>query len=131
MSANTEMLEVSKEMVRLYKEQFGRGPTNARSLWSGENVITVILENTLTAAERNLVKMGEHKRLRDTRTLFQYAAVKEFCDPVERITGRLVRGFVSGIDAEVDGLSTEIFVLYPKGEKGVRRQDLDGLQPAA
>jgi hypothetical protein len=44
---------------------------------------------------------------------FQYASVREFCEPVERLTGRTVRSFVSGTDTMVDGLSVETFVLYP------------------
>jgi hypothetical protein len=59
--------------------------------------------------------MGEHQRLRDMRSFFQYAAVEEFCGPVERITGRTVRAFISGIDTAVDGLSVETFVLHPDG----------------
>jgi uncharacterized protein YbcI len=99
-------------MVRLFKHQFGRGPTTARTSWTGD-VITVVLENTLTPAERNLVRMGEHQRLRDTRMFFQHASVREFCEPVERITGRKVRAYTSGIDTEIDGLSVETFVLHP------------------
>src|SRR4051794_34884390 len=82
------LAEVSNAMVSLYKNYFGRGPTAARANWSGENLLTVVLEDTLAPAERNLVKMGEHQRLRDTRTFFQYATVREFCEPVEQITGR-------------------------------------------
>jgi uncharacterized protein YbcI len=103
---------LSAEMVRLFKDQFGRGPTSARATWTGD-VVTVVLENTLTPAERNLVRMGEHERLRETRSFFQYASVREFCEPVERITGRKVRAFISGIDTHVDGLSVETFILHP------------------
>jgi uncharacterized protein YbcI len=78
-------------MVRLYKEQFGRGPTKVRTHWCGSDVITVVLEDTLTPAERNLAKMGEHERLREMRMFFQYATVREFCTPIEEITGRRVR----------------------------------------
>jgi len=42
--------------------------------------------------------MGEHDRLREARMLFQYATVKEFVEPVEEITGRTVRSFISGLD---------------------------------
>ena len=115
------LMAVSNEMVRLYKEQFGRGPTKARTLWSGADTLTVMLEDTLTPAERNLVKMGEHQRLRDLRLFFQYASVREFCEPIERITGRKVRAFVSGIDTEADGLGVEIFVLHPEGYDGPSR----------
>ena len=116
--------EISNAMVGLYKDYFGRGPTSARAQWSGENVITVLLEGTLAPAERNLVRMGEHQRLRDTRTFFQYATLREFCEPVERITGRKVRSFLSGIDTEVDGLSIEAFVLHPVGYDGPSRTAL-------
>ena len=67
--------------------------------------------------------MGEHQRLRDIRTFFQYATVEEFCEPIERLTGRKVRAFISGIDTEVEGLSTEMFVLHPKGYAGPSRRD--------
>jgi hypothetical protein len=65
--------------------------------------------------------MGEHQRLRETRMFFQYATVREFCEPVERFTGRKVRSFLSGIDTEVDGLSIEAFVLHPLGYGGPSR----------
>jgi uncharacterized protein YbcI len=86
-------------------------------------VVTVILEDTLTPAERNLLKLGEHQRLRDLRIFFQYANVREFCEPVERLTGRRVRAFLSGIDAEADGIATEVFVLHPEGHDGPSRID--------
>jgi uncharacterized protein YbcI len=108
-------MAISNEMVRMYKEQFGRGPTKARTNWSGTEVITVVLEDTLTPAERNLVKMGEHQRLRDLRLFFQYSSVREFCEPIERLTGRKVRAFISGIDTEANGLCVETFVLHPQG----------------
>jgi len=109
------LLAISNEMVQLYKEQFGRGPTKTRTLWAGPDVLVVVLEDTLTPAERNLVDLGEHHRLRDLRTFFQYSSVREFCEPIERITGRKVRAFISGIDTDADGLSLETFILHPGG----------------
>ncbi|MCW2985022.1 MAG: hypothetical protein JWR63_2592 [Conexibacter sp.] len=114
------LMAISNEMVRLYKQQFGRGPTTVRTLWTGGDVITVILESTLTPAERNLVRLGEHERLRETRLYFQYASVREFCEPIERLTGRKVRSFISGTDSEVDGLSVETFVLWPADAENPR-----------
>ena len=111
---------ISNEMVRLYKDQFGRGPTKVRTDWGGPDMLVVTLEETLTPAERRLRLMGEHQRLRDLRMLFQYAERAAFCEPVERLTGRKVRAFVSGIDTEAD-LATELFVLYPSGYDGPSR----------
>jgi uncharacterized protein YbcI len=116
-------LEVANAMVRVFKEQFGRGPTKARASWAGPDLLVVALEDTLTPVERNLAGMGEHDRLRDLRGLFQYTSVREFCDPVERITGRKVRAFISGIDTEVDGLAVETFVLHPEGYNGPSRAE--------
>src|SRR4051794_6572119 len=115
------LMEISNTMVRIYKDQFGRGPTKARTYWSGPDMLTSVLEGTLTPAERNLAQMGEHARLRDTRMFFQYATVREFCEPVEQVTGRKVRSFISGIDTEVEGLSVEMFVLHPSGYDGPSR----------
>ena len=115
------LLEISNVMVRIYKEQFGRGPTRARTFWAGPDLLTTVLEDTLTQAERSLVELGEHERLRDSRTFFQYATTRQFCDPVERITGRTVRAFVSGIDTQVEGLSIESFVFHPAGYDGPSR----------
>ena len=105
---------ISDEMVRLYKEQFGRGPTTARTYWAGPDLIVVTLHDTFTPAERNLQRLGEHQRLRDTRLFFQYASVRAFCEPVERITGRRVRSFISGIDTQTD-MALETFELWPEG----------------
>jgi uncharacterized protein YbcI len=113
---------ISNEMVRLYKEQFGRGPTKTRTNWAGSDVLVVTLEETLTPAERTLKRMGKHQELRDLRLLFQYADVANFCDPVERLTGRKVRAFISGFDAEAD-LATEMFVLHPRGYDGAGRNE--------
>ena len=116
-------MEISNAMVRLYKEIFGRGPTLARTHWAGPDALVAFLEDTLTPAERNLVGMGEHQRLRDTRMFLQYATIRQFCEPVEQITGRKVRSFLSSIDTEVDGLSIETFVLHPAGYSGPSRID--------
>jgi uncharacterized protein YbcI len=99
-------------MVKIYKEQFGRGPTKTRTHYAGPDILITTLEDSLTPAERRMVEMGEHQRLRDTRMFFQYATVVQFTETVEKITGRTVRGFVSGIDTEQD-ISSEVFYLEP------------------
>ncbi len=110
--ASSLLQDVSNEMVRLYKEQFGRGPTRVRTDWAGHDALLCTLQDSMTPAERNLVAMGEHQRLRDTRMFFQYASEEEFVDVVERLTGRKVRAFVSGIDTSAD-VSAELFYLEP------------------
>jgi uncharacterized protein YbcI len=105
-------LELSNEMVHLYKALFGRGPARARTHFAGPNTIICSLERTLTPAEESLVKLGEQQRLRETRMFFQHARERDFREAVERITGRNVVAFVSGIDATAD-MSCEVFYLEP------------------
>jgi uncharacterized protein YbcI len=111
---------ISNEMVRIYKDQFGRGPTKTRTQWAGPDILVVTLEQTFTPAERKLRELGEHERLRELRLLFQYAEVPTFCEPIERLTGRTVRAFISGIDAQAD-VASEMFVLHPSGYDGPSR----------
>ncbi|MDQ3933669.1 MAG: DUF2294 domain-containing protein [Actinomycetota bacterium] len=110
-------MAVSNAMVRLYKELFGRGPTKARTNFAGADTLIVTLEKSLTPAERSLVKLGEHQRLRDVRMFFQHASEKEFRGTIEEITGRRVRAFVSGIDTSQD-VSVEVFYLEPEPDGG-------------
>ena len=107
-----DLAEISNAMVRIYKEQFGRGPTRAATHYAGPDCIISTLENSLTPAERNLADMGEHQRLRDVRLFFQHATETQFRETVESITGRTVRGFVSGMDTRQD-INTEVFYLEP------------------
>jgi uncharacterized protein YbcI len=106
----SKLAEISREMVRLYKEQFGRGPTRARSNFAGPDLIVCTLEDTLTPAEQRLAEMGEHQRLRDLRLYFQHASEAQLCEVIERALGRKVRAFVSGMDTSKD-VAAEMFYL--------------------
>lgn len=110
LSDRSPMLEISNAMVRLYKEAFGRGPTKARAQFAGADTLIVILESSLTVAERNLVAMGEHQRLREARLFFQYALEDQFRAIVEQALGRRTVAFVSGIDTQRD-VAMEVFTL--------------------
>ena len=107
-----ELQELSNAMVQVYKEQFGRGPTKARSNYAGPDTLIATIEDTLTPAERNMVALDEHQRVREIRMFFQHASEQAFIDAVERITGRTVRAFVSGMDTSQD-VSSEVFYLEP------------------
>jgi uncharacterized protein YbcI len=108
-------LKISNEMVRLYKELFGRGPSRARTDFAGPDIIMCTLERSFTPAERTMVAMREHQRLRETRLFFQHAREDDFRLIVEQITGRRVRGFLSGTDTNED-ISCEVFYLEPDGD---------------
>ena len=104
------LLQLCNEMVRIYKDIFGRGPTRARADWAGPDAVLCTLEDTLTRAERKMVEIGDHQRLQETRMFFQHVCKEDFRESVERITGRRVRALVSGIDTDTD-VSSEVFYL--------------------
>lgn len=111
--AQSVTMQASNRMIRIYKELFGRGPRKAQSHFAGPDVLVCSLYETLTPAERSMVEMGEHQRLRDTRLYFQYATENDFRSAVEEITGRRVTAFISGIDTKAD-IATELFYLEPQ-----------------
>jgi uncharacterized protein YbcI len=119
--ATSQLMQVSRAMVRIYKEQFGRGPERVHSHYAGPDAIVCFLENTLTPVERTLGTLDEHQRLRDMRMLFQYAAEQEFRGAIEQITGRKVTAFVSGIDTHAD-IASELFTLEPRSLDGARER---------
>jgi uncharacterized protein YbcI len=109
----SKLAEVSREIVAIYKEQFGRGPTKARTDFAGPDLVICSLEDSLTPVERRMAEMGDHQRLRDLRLYFQHATEEQFCEVIERILGREVRAFISGLDTRRD-VAAEIFYLVPQ-----------------
>ena len=102
--------DLCNEMVRIYKEIFGRGPTRVRADWAGPDALLCTLEESLTPAERKMAELGEEQRVREMRIFFQHDSENDFRASVEEITGRKVRAFVSGIDTDQD-VSSEVFYL--------------------
>jgi uncharacterized protein YbcI len=98
--------------VRLYKEQFGRGPTKARTHYAGPDTVVSTIQNSLTPAERSMLALDEHQRVREIRMFFQHASERDFTEAVEQITGRKVWAFVSGMDTHRD-VAIEVFYLEP------------------
>jgi uncharacterized protein YbcI len=67
-----------------------------------------------------MIALGEHQRVRETRTFLQHASERYFTETVERITGRRVRAFVTGTDTHRD-VSSEVFYLEPvAGAEAIR-----------
>jgi uncharacterized protein YbcI len=93
---------VSNAMVRLHKEQFGRGPMRARSNFAGPDNLVCTLEDVLLPAEQKMVELGEANRVRDVRINFQVATTDEFVMAVEELVGRKVRAFASALDPHSD-----------------------------
>src|SRR3954470_9868539 len=106
---------VSNAMVALHKEQFGRGPTRARSYFAGPDTLVCTMEDVLLPAERKMVQMGDERGVRETRTSFQVATADEFVTAIEAIVSRRVRSFASAIDP-IANVVFENFYFEREGE---------------
>jgi uncharacterized protein YbcI len=111
-AAPSPLLEIANVMVHLYKEAFGRGPTKARAQFSDSDTLVVLLEDMMTVAERRLVALGEHARVRDHRLFLQLSLEAKKRSEVQRILSRRPLACVSGADPRAD-LAVEILLLEP------------------
>jgi uncharacterized protein YbcI len=100
---------ISNLVVRLVSEYTGRGPTRART-YITDDLISVVLADTLTKGERSLVRDGEHERVLETRKAYQRTMHKELVAGVEELTGRKVLAFFSDNSIDPD-MAVETFVL--------------------
>jgi uncharacterized protein YbcI len=75
-----------------------------------DNVVVVMLEQTLTKGEQNLVSRGRVEKVIEIRHEFQEAMRDECVAQIAELTGRCVVAFMSANHVEPD-LGAEIFVL--------------------
>ncbi|MBS1845843.1 MAG: DUF2294 family protein [Actinobacteria bacterium] len=101
---------ISREIVQVHAQFYGRGPTKAKTIWRDE-IIVCLLEEIFTKAEQLLVDNGRFEDVRSHRIAFQDAVGPLFRTSIEEITGREVKSFLSQISEE--GCASEVFVLGP------------------
>jgi uncharacterized protein YbcI len=116
-SQGNALQAVSNAMVRLHKEQLGRGPTNARTHFAGPDTLVCTLEDSLLPAERTMVEMGEDQRVRESRMFLQVASQDQFIEVVEELLSRKVRAFSSAIDPHA-GVVWEVFTFEAEDTHG-------------
>ena len=91
-------------LVALHKEQFGRGPTRARTEWAGRDAMVCFLEDALLPAEQQMVRIGAAQRVREQRAYFQAITATHFIGAVEKGGGTpyLNRAFESAVTQQVE-----------------------------
>lgn len=115
--ATIPTLEIANAIVGAYKDALGRGPTKSHVHFAGTETLVVVLENTMTVQERNLVALGKHERVRENRLLLTRALEDRFRSIIEHALGRRTLAFVSGFDPGRD-VAMEIFTF--------KREPVDG-----
>jgi uncharacterized protein YbcI len=104
---------ISNTVVRELAATTGRGPTRAKTTL-GENAVFVVLEDTLTKGERNLVNAGKSEAVLDLRRMWQNVMRSSCCSAIEQLIGRRVVGFMSDNHIDPD-IAVEVFILEPVG----------------
>jgi uncharacterized protein YbcI len=114
-SVESPLSQISNAVVRLLADSTGRGPTQARTIISGDLVV-VILQNALTKGERYLVDRARVNEVLAMRRAYQDAIEKGARAAVEDAIGRTVTAFMSTNHINPD-LAVEIFILEPLAER--------------
>jgi uncharacterized protein YbcI len=100
---------ISTAAIQLLHEYTGRGPTKAKTLIN-DDVVTVLLADTLTKGERKLVDNGHSDRVLQLRHDYQVVMRDVLTAVVERQLDRKVIAFMSQNHIDPD-LAVEVFVL--------------------
>jgi uncharacterized protein YbcI len=104
---------ISNLTVRLLSQYTGRGPTKARTYFN-DDIVTVVLQDTLTKAEKALLANDHAELVLTTRKTFQEVMGDELVAGVEQITQRTVLAFLSANHIDPD-VAVETFLLAPAG----------------
>ena len=105
---------ISTATVQVINEYTGRGPTKAKTVIN-DDLVTVLLADTLTKGERKLVETGSPDRVIELRHDFQLAMRDDLVAIVEGQLDRKVMAFMSQNHIDPD-LAVEVFVLEPAEE---------------
>jgi uncharacterized protein YbcI len=103
---------ISNLTVRLLSQYTGRGPTKARTFFN-EDMVTVLLRDTLTRGELSLVENDHGDLVLATRKTFQDVMGADLTAGVQQILQRKVIAFLSSNHIEPD-IAVETFILAPE-----------------
>jgi uncharacterized protein YbcI len=118
---------ISNGMVRLFRENFGRGPTAAKT-YALDDVVVCVLRDSLSPAEKTLFERGRADAVREVRSAFQDAVADQFKAVVQELTGRQVVAFMNQAHVNPD-LVIEVFFLdgsIDAADRGTAETDGDG-----
>ena len=102
---------IATSVVQVLSKHTGRGPTKAKATID-EDMVIVLLADTLTDGERTLVQNGRAERVLRLRHEYQQVMCDDLVGVVERELHRTVIAFLSQNHIDPD-LAVEVFVLKP------------------
>jgi len=112
-SDGEKLAQVTRAMVHLMKEFFGKGPTKARTSWAGDDALICIMGGGFTPVEQTLYEAGRGEAVHQMRHAVQTAMEERLRLEVEDIIGRRVVAFMSASHQHPD-VACDVFLLEPK-----------------
>jgi uncharacterized protein YbcI len=109
--SGSKAVAISNHVVKTMSEYTGRGPTKGRT-YINDDVVTVVLRDTLTKGERRLVSDELTGLVLTMRKAFQGTMRHTLINGVEEILGRTVIAFMSDNHIDPDA-AVEVFLLAP------------------
>jgi uncharacterized protein YbcI len=113
--AGSKSAAISNMVVRVTNQYTGRGPTRART-YINDDLVSVVLRDSLTKGERTLAGHGDRELVLSTRRAFQDAMEADLVAGIHEILGRDVAAFLSANRTDPD-YAVETFILAPAAER--------------
>src|SRR5687768_8696191 len=88
----TQLANISRRIVVLHKEFYGKGPTKART-YHQDDVVLVLLRGGFTRVEETLISDGRAEAVKRQRDAFQDVMYEHFAAVIEQELGRKVSAF--------------------------------------
>ena len=103
------MANISRRIVGLHKEFYGKGPEKART-YVQDDLVVVLMRGGFTRVEETLLREGRGEAVARQRRDFQQVMFERFAEVIETELGRKVTAFMSTSHQDPD-LLAEMFVL--------------------
>lgn len=100
---------ISRRIVQLHKEFYGKGPTKAKT-YIDDDLVVVLMRGGFTRVEETLLREGRGSSVTQQRADFQEVMASRFKHVIEEETGRAVVAVMSSSHQHPD-LIGELFVL--------------------
>lgn len=107
------LADISRSVVQIFRNRVGRGPTEAKTYWAGQDVLLVLMSGGVLRSEQTLWDAGHDSEVAASRAALQETLEQELSAAIERVTGRKVITFMAASRRDPE-LTAEIFILEPK-----------------
>lgn len=86
---------ISNSIVAILRENYGRGPMQAKTYAHDDLIVVVLRGLGLTPLEKTLLESGDPDRIVGLRHEFQRVMADHYKQTIEELTGRTVVAFLS------------------------------------